>query len=264
MENDRLFAEERKIAIADYIKRNGKATVADLCDRFGVSGATIRNDLRELVQRRLIARTHGGAMVTTKTSYELDAKERGAQNSEAKRLIAKNALELIDDGDILVIDTGTTTLELARLLGQRKNLTVVTNDIQIALFLEDVASVNVVVVGGKVRKQFHCTVGVQGRTMLNGLTVDKAFMAANSFSLEKGATTPDIQQAEMKSSLLEIAARTILLVDGTKIGRNSFVQFAQPERIDCLITDCLDDRFRKSVEELGIEVRIANDVLQDG
>jgi len=258
MEGDQLFAEERKLAIAEYVRHNGKATVAALCDKFGVSGATIRNDLRELEKRRLIARTHGGAMTSTKASYELVAKERETQNLEAKRNIALSALELIEDGEILVVDTGTTTLELARLLGRRRNLTVVTNDFQIAQILEDVSAVNTVLVGGRVRKRFHCTVGSQGSSMLAGLTVDKAFMGANSFSLVKGATTPDIQQAEMKSLLVGIAERCILLVDGTKIGKNSFVQFAATDDIDCIITDYIDKDYSSQIQELGIEVRVAD------
>jgi DeoR family transcriptional regulator, fructose operon transcriptional repressor len=254
-----LFVEERKMKILEYIEEHRKATVVELCQQFKVSSATIRNDLRDLETAGMLIRTHGGAMVRTKTGLEPDMSLRKVQNLEEKRRIAEAALRLVEDGDTIILDTGTTTYELARLLGEKRDLTVVTNDLPIALLLEEFESVRVVLIGGVVRKKFHCTVAssFSGMNALSDLTVDKAFMAANGFSLEKGASTPDINHSETKKLMISIAAKVILLFDSSKMGRNSFAIFAPLDRIDAIVTDFIHEDDRRQMEESGIEPVLA-------
>jgi DeoR family fructose operon transcriptional repressor len=252
-----LFAEERKIKILEELALRKKVTVSALASAMGVSGATIRSYLRDLDRAGLVIRTHGGAIVRTKTGFEPDTRQKAVQNLEAKRLIARTALALVEDGDTIILDTGTTTLELARCLTERKNLTVVTNDLVIAQLLEDNASFAIVFMGGVVRKGFHCTVGVQGRELTAGLTADKAFMATNAFEASKGATTPDINHAETKKRMIAAAGKIILLCDHTKIGKISFAQFAATAQIACLITDRVEDAERTTIEKHGAQVLVA-------
>jgi DeoR family fructose operon transcriptional repressor len=254
-----LFVEERKMKILEHIEEHRKATVAELCEHFKVSSATIRNDLRDMEGAGLLLRTHGGAMVKTKTGLEQDFSLRKVQNLEGKRRIAEAAIRLVEDGDTIILDTGTTTFELARLLGAKREVTVVTNDLAIALLLEEFESVKVVFMGGIVRRKFHCTMvyGPSGMDILSGLTVDKAFMAANSFSVEKGASTPDINHAETKKLMMSIAARVIFLFDESKMGRNSFALFAPLEKIDAIVIDSLREGERRLLEEKDIEVIVA-------
>ena len=254
-----LFVEERKLKILEFIEEHRKATVVELCQQFRVSSATIRNDLRDLETAGLLIRTHGGAMVKSKTGLEPDMSLRKVQYLEEKRRIAEAALGLVEDGDTIILDTGTTTYELARLLGEKRDLTVVTNDLPIALLLEDFESVRVVLVGGMVRKKFHCTVAssFSGMNALSDLAVDKAFMAANGFSLEKGASTPDINHSETKKLMISIAARVILLFDSSKMGRNSFAIFAPLDKIDAVVTDFLHENERRQMEESGIQPMLA-------
>jgi len=254
-----LFVEERKLKILEYIEEHRKATVAELCDVFHVSSATIRNDLRDLEGAGLLIRTHGGAMVKTKTGLESDMNQRKVQHLAEKRAIAETALRLVEDGDTIILDTGTTTLELARILGQRADVTVVTNDLAIALALEDIETVKTVFMGGIVRRKFHCTVvgGLSSRDVFSGLTVDKAFMALNSFSIDKGASTPDITHAETKKLMMSIAAKVILLFDSSKMGRNSFALFAPTDRIDAIVTDSMRPEERARLEENGVEVLVS-------
>lgn len=251
-----MFAEERKIKILKFINEHKKATVMELCDYFKVSSATIRNDLRELEKEKLLIRTHGGAMIKIKTGYELDPYIKQVKNLEEKQKVAQSAIDLIEDGDTIILDTGTTTLELAKLLKEKRDITVVTNDLIIALFLEDISTVNTIFIGGIIRKNYHCTVtfGQIGNKMLSGLNVDKAFMTANSFSYKKGATTPDINQAETKKDLISITSNVILLCDSSKLGNTSFVQFATLEQIDKLVTDKIGDSDKKALEESGVDV----------
>jgi len=256
---DVLFVEERKQKILEHIAARRKATVVELCDLFRVSSATIRNDLRDLESAGLLVRTHGGAMTKSKTGLEQDMAARGVQNLDAKRRIAAAAVKQVEDGDMIVLDTGSTVLELARLLSNRKDITVVTNDLPIATLLEENESAKIVFLGGTVRKRFHCTVfhDVASRGLLSGLTVDKAFMGLNSFSLEKGASTPDIGHAETKKLMMSIAAKVVLLFDSGKMGKNSFAQFAAIDEVDCIVTDSLSEADRKALEDTGIEVVVA-------
>jgi DeoR family fructose operon transcriptional repressor len=259
MINGGMFVEERKQRILERIEQQRKATVAELCEQFRVSSATIRSDLRDLEAAGLLIRTHGGAMVKSKTGLEQDMVQRGTQHLAEKRRTAERALALIEDGDTVILDTGTTCLELARLLGRRRDLTVVTNDLAIALALESAESVRVLFMGGLVRRNYHCTVihGSAGREILSGLSVDKAFMACNSFSVEKGASTPDIVHAETKKLMMSIAAKVIVLFDASKMGRTSFALFAPLEAIDTIVTDAIGADDRSRLEENGIDVLVA-------
>lgn len=257
MEPAGLFAEERKIQIVEFLAVHRKATVQQLCGHFNVSSATIRNDLRDLDLKGQITRTHGGAMMREQAGFEPDMISRELDHVAEKQRIAKEALNLVDDGDIIALDTGTTTLELAKALCGRNALTVVTNDMKIALSLEECDGINVVLMGGALRRHFHCTVGEAGRIMISKLRVDKAFMGANSFSFSDGASTPDLHTAETKRAMISIASKVILLCGGEKLGRRSFATFADIDEIDVLVTDHIDDRMRHLIEEHDIELRVA-------
>lgn len=251
-----LFVEERKIRIVEFVEEHKKATVSQLCEHFGVSSATIRNDLRDLENSHLITRTHGGAMVRTKTGLELNSSQKEVQHLEAKKKIATAALQMIEDGDTIILDTGTTTLELAKLLGERSRITVVTNDLAIALVLEQQPETDIVFMGGIVRKRFHCTVsfGDNGAQILPGLVVDKAFMGTNGFSLSRGATTPDISTAQTKKLMVSMAASVIVLCDSSKIEKDSFAQFAPLESVDVIVTDFCREAEQARLEDRGIDV----------
>ncbi len=258
MKKELVFVEERKRGILEYVTERKKASVGELCERFGVSSATIRSDLRDLEQGGSLLRTHGGAMVKRQARFEPDARAKETAKLEEKRAIAAAALERIDDGDTIILDTGTTIYELACLLDGKRDITVLTNDLEIALRLEEHPSATIHLIGGVLRKRFHCAVGARAAAALEGLTVDKAFMAANSFSVDKGASTPDLQQAELKRLMVSMATKVYLLVDSSKLGRNSFALFAAPPLVDCLVTDAVGEEDQKSLEELGIELLLAH------
>jgi DeoR family transcriptional regulator, fructose operon transcriptional repressor len=257
MKREQIFVEERKRAVLDFVNERKRATVAELCARFGVSPATMRSDLRDLEQGGLLVRTHGGATVKDKARFEPDARAKEVQHAAEKRAVARRALECIEDGDAILVDTGSTTLELAALLQARHDVTVVTNDLAIAQLLEEHPRLTTHLVGGVVRKRFHCTVGTRAQQFLAGLRVDKAFMAANSFSVASGATTPDLEHAETKRQMMAIATKIFLLVDSSKLGKSSFAQFAPADAIDCLVVDSIDPAEARALEELGVEVLLA-------
>ncbi|MCK5702268.1 MAG: DeoR/GlpR transcriptional regulator [Cyclobacteriaceae bacterium] len=249
-----MFAEERKIKIIELLKEKKKITVPELCEYFKVSSATIRGDLNELEKSNLAIRTHGGAILKTKAGFELTSKQKQVSNQKAKIVISHLALNYIEDHDTIILDSGTTTLELAKLLYKRIDLTVVTNDINIASVLDDFEGIEVVVLGGVLRKGFNCTIGNNSHQQLRELSVDKAFMACNSFSMEKGASTPNILHSEVKREMISISSKTFLLVDSTKFGKKSFSQFAPLDKIDIIITDTISKKSKIQLEQDSISV----------
>ena len=232
-----LFAEERKGQILELLRQKSKLLVPELCDYFDVSPATIRNDLRDLENERKLKRTHGGAISLEKTSFELDSRHKEIRNMEQKRQIAACAATLIEDGDTIILDTGTTTLELAKCLSGKRDLTIVLNDIEIASLLEESTQANLILIGGTLRHGFHCTVGPMAVSYLSELNVDKVFLSSNAVSLDRGFTTPDFNQAEVKKTMIQVASEVIMLSDSSKFGKLSFTQFAALSDIDKLITD---------------------------
>lgn len=233
-----LFAEERKRKIVQMLSEHSKLYVSKLCEAFGVSQVTIRSDLQELEEAGLLKRTHGGAIPVSKASYEPTSTAKAVAHREEKQRIAKKAAEMVDPGDTICLDTGTTTFEMAKCLVDKRDLSVITNDLQIAMYLEENAeSCAVIVLGGSIRKGQHCTAGPIALASLCNLNVDKAFMAANAFTIERGFTTPSIEQAQIKKGLMGIASQTIMLADSSKFGRVSMACFAQLDDMDKLITD---------------------------
>lgn len=257
---DILFAEERKADIVRWVNEKKKALVPELIEYYKVSPATIRGDLRDLEAAGLIKRTHGGAIPAdfVKAGFEPDNSVKNVSHLAEKRKIAQAAAALVEDGDIIVLDTGTTVLEMARLLKDRRNVTAIVNDLEIALCLEPFEGVHVVVVGGTLRKKFHCTIGPFAAKLMSELNVDKAFLGTNAFSASKGCMTPDINQAEIKKIMVGIATQVVVLCDSSKIGNHSFVQFAAPDVIDTFVTD---DRIRpeqlKELTDVGMDVLVA-------
>lgn len=232
-----LFAEERQKKIVDIINAHGKIVVPELCELFGVSASTVRNDLRDLEEKSLITRTHGGAITNSKAGHELLPTIKESKMMPQKRAIARTALELINDGDIIAITSGTTTFELVRMLPQRKDLTVVTNDIMSAAWLEDNTDFNIVVLGGFLRNKYHTTFSPVRSELLDTLNVDKAFLSCNGVSSKRGVTTPNLQSALMVRDILKTASEVYLLADSSKAGVVTFANILNLHDLTAWITD---------------------------
>ena len=255
-ENDTvMFAEERKEKILQLLQEKNKILVPDLCKYFNLSPATIRNDLRELSSAGLLRRTHGGALLMEQTSHELTTSQKEVKNVAEKKAIAAYAASLIEDGDSIALDTGTTMMELAKLICQKNNLTVITNDLDIASYLENNSSIHIVLAGGAIRRGFHCCVGSITVRDILGFGVDKAFMAANGISGKTGLSTPDLNQAEVKKAMIGIALTTIAVIDSSKLGNVSFVNFAPIDSINRLIIDNKGDQDEiRLIADKGVNV----------
>ena len=249
-----MFAEVRLQKICSLLRENGEVSVADLCDRFSASAATVRADLAKLEAQNQLKRTHGGAILVDGPIQELTTTEKMTHNIEAKAAIAQKALEYIRPGMAIALDTGTTMMELAKRIQNIPNLTTITNDTEISLCLEQIRGIDILLLGGLVRKQFHCTVGTLVQQMLDQLHVDILFLATNGLNLQHGLSTPSIEMGNIKRKLIDVSSKVILLVDSSKLDNNSLIYFAQLSDVDVIISDAdLGERLRSDPKTQHIE-----------
>ena len=232
-----MFAEERNQEIIKIIQQQKKIVVPQLCDYFGVSASTIRNDLRELEKKNLLKRTHGGAIVFSKTGREYLPESKENRMALQKRAIASAALEHIEDGDRIALMTGTTVYELVRRLPEKKNLMIILNDIQFAGWLEQNTDFDILLMGGFLRKKYHYVTSPIPNEMLKMINIDKMFTTCNGITLERGVTNSDFDTAMIAREVMSVSNEKIVLSDSSKIGRVTFTQIAALEQMDELITD---------------------------
>lgn len=226
---------ERRRAILDLLETQGEKSVEELARHFGVSQVTIRNDLASLEARGLVQRTYGGAVPARKALFNPSFEEKWRHRLEAKQAIAQRALGLIQEGDTLILDAGSTTLALARLLKHRfHKLFILTNSIPVAMELQG-SGLEVLVLGGGMRHHSLALIGPATVRTLAWYQADKAFMGATGVD-ERGYSTPNPLEAETKRAMLEAAGRAYVLADSSKLGRPTLARFAALEEA-VLITD---------------------------
>lgn len=232
-----IFAEERRRQIVSLVNAKRKIVIPELCSRFGVSASTVRNDLRDLQDEGLITRTHGGAITNSKSGFEPLPLDKETHMAEAKRAIGRRAAELVEDGDIIAVGTGTTTFELARCLDPAKEVTVILNDIYIAAYLERMEKCRIMLLGGTVRKNFHYTQMPPGGDYLSGVNIDKAFISCNGVDVRRGVTTPDPALAHDIRQIIRAASEVYVLSDSSKFGAVTFSRITGVADITAVITD---------------------------
>lgn len=253
-----MFAEERRRRIVDMVHARSKIVIPELCDHFGVSASTIRNDLRDLQEEGKITRTHGGAIINSKSGYEPLPLDKGTHHVERKRAIGRRAAELIENGDIIAIGTGTTTLEFVRCLDPSLELTVVVNDIRIAAHLEQAAGYRVILLGGTLRNNFHYTQMPPDNDYLAGMNIDKAFITCNGIDVRRGVTTPDPALAHDIRSVIAASSELYVLCDSSKFGAVTFSRIAELSAVTRVITDSgIAEDDMAAFREAGTEILIA-------
>ncbi len=256
-----MLPGERRNRILELMQANRTMTVKHLCDTLEASEATIRRDLALLEEDGKLERTHGGAILThpTKLEYEESFHQKESHYATQKRAIAAHAFKLLKENDSIVLDAGTTTYELARLIGQSKlRITVITNSTILANELTGNPNLDLIALGGKVRLHTQATVGTIAVETLHRFNVNKAFVAVNGISADHGLTTPDIEEAAIKNAMMSVAVERIVLADHTKFNRVALCQIAPLSMVDRIITDHdLDSSLATVFEQQGILVSLA-------
>lgn len=253
-----IYAEERRSAMVQRARQEGRVEVNALAREFGVTPETVRRDLASLARHGLLRRVHGGAIPVQRLEHEpaLDARNRAMV--EEKQRIARAALaELPSEGTIL-IDAGSTTATFAELLPEDRPLTVVTNSLPIALTLSARPNLTVLTTGGRVRGRTSAMVDDWAKSRMEQLLVDVAFIATNGLSIERGLTTPDPAEAATKGAMLSAARHVVLLADHTKFGQDHFAHVGAIADVDVVISDAgLDADAAQQLREAGPRVVLA-------
>ncbi len=249
--------QERRHDILDSVLRDGRVSVADLSQAFGVSEVTIRADLQMLAEQGLLVRTHGGAIASGRISPELSLALRRQQQTLAKDHIGEAGAALIDDGDAVYLDTSSTALAIARHLTSHRHVTVITNSIAIINELADYPHLSVVAPGGRLRRETASLIGVDGLDFVRRFNIQKGFFGAHGLTVDEGLTDVSVDEAEVKRVLVGLCRQVIAVLDATKWGRVGVASFASLSQIDTVITD------QSAPPDLVAAVRAAGmDVLQ--
>lgn len=241
-------AENRQSDIYSQILSNGEVKVVDLANVHHVSMETIRTDLSTLENQGLIKKIHGGA--TLKDSYsEVSIEYKMTENASDKQLIAKKALEYIQDGSTIFLDPGSTTLALAKYLPLKKDLLVITNSLKIAQLVAE-TNHDLIFLGGKMLKKAKATTGSFTNNHLDSLHIDTCFMGCDGFMNMDGPTTFAFEEMEVKQHVLRNSTNKYLLADISKFHKTGTYKFANFSDFDCIFTTFLNNYERRMVEDV--------------
>lgn len=231
-----LPAAARKTRIREQLATTPGVTIAELAQSFGVSEMTIRRDLTDLERNAEIQRTHGGAVLSERMMLEFDYRERRELNRVAKAAIAAEARKLIQPGDRLILDTGTTTFELATLLCDGENLTVITPSLAVASELQHASGVEVILLGGVIREGSPDLTGPATEHCLELFSADIVFQGADGLGLDGKIYNTDLRLARVDKLMRKVATRSCILADHTKIGHTALACSGTFEEVDIFIT----------------------------
>ena len=249
---------QRRQQILQLLVEHGNVQVSELVERFGVSAVTIRADLTHIESQGLATRSHGGANLVRTPPQEHDIHEKDALNLPMKDSIGAHAARLVKPGDNIIIDSGSTTMTLARHLRGHREVTVMTNGLNIAWELANAPGVELLLTGGLLRKQSLSLQGSQAEASLNSYGFDTLFLGVDGLDLQFGLTTHHEAEASLNHRMVERARRIVVLTDASKFGRVSLHRIARLDQVHTVITDAgIDSEYLEGLQRLGIEVIIA-------
>lgn len=252
-----LGTAERRHEIVQTALGEGKVDVAELARRFGVSDVTIRTDLNLLDQRGLLVRTHGGAMASSRILQELSITEKAAARLGVKRKLAEAACAFVKPGDAIILDSGTTTAEIAPLLSGIGRLMVMTNGLNVAQNLAAADGVELLMTGGKLRKTSQSFFGGHAEEALSRYNFDTLFLGVDGFDLQSGLTTHFEYEAILNRRMCAAAKKVIVVADSSKFNRSGVHRICGPDDVDILITDSgIPASFARSLESCGVRLTI--------
>jgi len=259
MENN-IFREERLRMILEILSQEKKIVVKDLAEKFSLSDSSIRLDLTELEKRGLIFRTHGGAIIPDETRNDIVLNKNILQQrketcADEKRRIANAVMDLISDGDSIMIDGGSTNYFIAKQLHQKRGLTIVTSSTHLLPVLAQINDANIFLTGGLFQREFEDLIGEISLEIIGRFSPDKTIMGTDGISLKQGLTSTEPSMAPLKRKMVSISKHLIVVADSTKIGKVCLVHVAGLNEVETIVTDSniSDDDF-KALSEAGPRV----------
>ncbi len=252
---DGMMAEERRMQILQIIRAEGRAKVNDLVHRFKTSAVTIRSDLNELHDRNLVQRSHGGAVIQDTVFRESPLNERLKNQSKEKQRIGAMAATLIKEGETVILDSGTTTLEVARQIKNIQNLQVITNGVNIAVELLNSRHTQTIMMGGTVRNDSASIVGRATEDMLEQFSADRLFLCGAGCDPEFGVSGTNLEEPLPHRAMLRAAREIIVVADASKFTRRSMSLIASFSEVDIVISDTsLPPELQERVRSFGCKL----------
>ncbi len=252
-----MLAIKRLEIISQLLSEKGSVDATELSECFAVTPKTIRKDLDKLESMGLLDRVHGGAVLRRNDNSVLPIEQRKLLNLPEKQRIGAAALEYVQEGDSILIDGGSTTLEMAKLLGEKK-IVAITGDLKIVLELMNKPKVDLFVTGGRLRRESTYTLlGRDAERFLEKYKAKKVFLGTTALDLNEGLSVLNSDEAEVKKTMIAAAQEVICLVDYSKFNHVAFAPFCQLNKISTLITDSrIPPEEKATLERLGISVHI--------
>jgi len=253
-----MLSEERHKQILDVLDSSGSTLVSQLAARFQVSEMTIRRDLITLEKKGFLHRVHGGAVSSRGRSYEPPFIVRQVKNIDEKRRIGEAAAGMVNTGESLILDVGTTTLEMAHHLLGKRNITVITPSLHIANLLTEQPGIRLILPGGILRKGELSLVGNLAERAFQDFFVDKLFLGVGAIDLQAGLTEFNMEDSEVKKVMLRSAKEIIVLADASKFGQVAFASIGPLKLASRIVTDrSLDPAILAQLQAEKIEVILA-------
>jgi DeoR family transcriptional regulator of aga operon len=249
---------ERQNKILQWIHQHNRISVGEVCENYAVSEATARRDLETLAATGKVQRVHGGAIAIDKAPPEMPMLQRQVDQINQKQRIGALAASLVKDGDTIFLGSGTTVLEVARNLKERKNLTVLTNSLPVVILLSDNTNITLVCVGGLLRPSEFSFIGHMAEQLLAGVRADKVFIGVRAINIKEGLTNDYLPETLTDRAILNIGRENIVVADHTKFGRTSTVLLVPIQHIHILITDTeTPSEVIKAITKENIQVLVA-------
>jgi DeoR family transcriptional regulator of aga operon len=255
----RLLVEERRRRIMDKLETQERVTVAELVDDFGVSAVTIRGDLDALAEVGAVVRSHGGALRHVDAPEDVPIAVKETRHHAEKVRIGHAASLMIQDGETIMLDSGTTTAEIARQIPHRKldSLNVITNALNIAMELAAQPDVKLIMVGGILRQMSYSLAGPQAEQTLHGLHADRLFLGVDGLDPEIGLMTPDVLEARLNALMIEVSREVVVVADSAKFHRRSLSVIAKIEAAHKVITDSgVSEEIVAALRARGVDVLV--------
>ena len=247
----------RRSKVLELLNRQDNVSVSTLSTMFAVSEVSIRNDLSKLESKGLLIRTRGGAIKKQPVNFDLSLNQRLKKFFKEKQNIGRKAVEYIHEGETIVLDSGSTTLKVAKNLDRFKQIKLITNSLPIADVVADFDGVEVIIAGGVMRPEMRSLIGPMAERNLLEYYCDIAFLAVDGIDCDYGISTPVVSEASLNKIMIDIARKVIVVSDSSKFGRRSFAKIASMDKIDVLITDNgIPDKDRKKLEKMELELVI--------
>lgn len=253
-----MSSHERRQTIIELLRSQPGLRVTEIAAALGVSEGTVRNDLNALERKQVLTRFHGGAVLTErKTFLSTSFASRHQEHASEKDIIARIAAELVQDGDSVLLDASSTIYHLGLALENKQRLRVVTNGLDVARLLAQNPTNTVILIGGILNPDGSSVTGLLSEQVIQDLHIQKAFVSASGFSVERGLTEVHLEEAHLKKKAIESAQQVYALVDSSKLGKEDLTPFAHPEQICCLYTDAgITPEWKTLIEQAGIAITI--------